>query len=203
MHSTEKTQNWGYAIYRTVYTPESDILFPRVLEKLGAFIKREIESDLQDDPLFDPAPNHEVWSRYKSTIIDSRDELNGISLDDVRLQFRQMVEEQGRFVEEPETSNKICLVIDDEVLQIIAQSHEPGEPTPSGILMPYVKVVDAKFGFDGVNRKGNSRTGPSKYPGWMKADLNVLWKLWILVYGDGMEKWCPPMTIFDFPSFDG
>lgn len=35
-------KGWGYAIYRTVYTPESDVLWPSILSKLNAYVYRSI-----------------------------------------------------------------------------------------------------------------------------------------------------------------
>ncbi|KAA8644581.1 uncharacterized protein ATNIH1004_008786 [Aspergillus tanneri] len=37
------TWPWGYIIYRTVYTPESDELFPAPLSKLDRYIHRRID----------------------------------------------------------------------------------------------------------------------------------------------------------------
>jgi hypothetical protein len=50
---------WGFVIYRTVYTPESDVLWPRIMEKLEAFIYKSIWYDVNNaapDAPLDPSP---------------------------------------------------------------------------------------------------------------------------------------------------
>ncbi|KAF7543783.1 hypothetical protein G7046_g9931 [Stylonectria norvegica] len=68
-HGHQRPYTWGFTIYRTVYTPESDAAFPEALERIRHLIYREIYADCKtwkwnkgpDDPLLDPTPNDELF----------------------------------------------------------------------------------------------------------------------------------------------
>lgn len=37
------SETWGFVVYRTVYTPESDTSFPRAIDRLTRFIRTGLE----------------------------------------------------------------------------------------------------------------------------------------------------------------
>lgn len=96
----EREPTWGFTILRTVYTPASDTEFPLFLRKLDTYIKREIDTDLLPKrPRYDrngrlikvtppdPAPNAELYRRYRNDVIEDREKLEGADVEQVRQEF--------------------------------------------------------------------------------------------------------------------
>ncbi|CAM1508156.1 Fc.00g050040.m01.CDS01 [Cosmosporella sp. VM-42] len=124
---------WGFTIYRTVYTPESDVAFPKVLGRLREYIERIVYADIKmwrkkhpcEDPL-DPIPNDELMKRYQNDIIEDPATLDGASIEEIGERFDKWVAEHkdpGRRGQ-CNTRFQACLVIDQEVLQDISRIPE-------------------------------------------------------------------------------
>lgn len=171
------TPKWGYAIYRTVYTSESDVLFPLALAKLDAYVHHEIDWDLYDDslvahtpekPPYDPAPNREIRDRYESVVLEDMERYDGASMDSIREYFRQWVEGQGKWVGD-DPRFQVCLVFDDAAVRALSDAPDalPSNCTPPGV---FIRVVDGKF----VARQCED---PS-YAGWIKVSPNALMGLY-------------------------
>jgi hypothetical protein len=171
------TPKWGYAIYRTVYTPESDALFPLALAKLDAYVYREIGWDLYDDsraahtpekPPYDPAPNQEIRERYENVVLEDRERYDSASMDSIREYFRQWVEGQGKWVGD-DPRFQICLVFDDAAVRALSDAPDPlpSNRSPPGVL---IRVVDGKF-------VAEQCEDPS-YAGWIKVSPNALMRLY-------------------------
>ncbi|KAJ0417201.1 hypothetical protein BJY00DRAFT_316156 [Aspergillus carlsbadensis] len=91
---------WGFAIYRTAYGPQSHQLFPQVLKLINSSTKRAIfEEKSWSDAYAEPATYEAIGSRYHPVITNdsARGERDGIS-------------------------RRTCIVIDDEVLQTLADA---------------------------------------------------------------------------------
>ncbi|KAJ5128955.1 hypothetical protein N7448_002665, partial [Penicillium atrosanguineum] len=68
---------WGFTIFRTTYTPQSDV----VLTEIGAF--HETYEDLLQGSRanqVDKAVFDELWAKYEPCIIDDSEQFNGASL---------------------------------------------------------------------------------------------------------------------------
>src|ERR1700710_2945427 len=63
---------WGYIIYRTVFTPDSNICFPLAIEKLNAYVKAEVDRDLVGTQL-DAGVNHAVWNKWRGIVVDDKE----------------------------------------------------------------------------------------------------------------------------------
>ncbi|KAJ5396796.1 hypothetical protein N7509_004909 [Penicillium cosmopolitanum] len=169
----ETISDWGYVIYRTTYTVESDTAFPRAIRYIEACLKSEFFDEVtpnlrprDDDPV-------QIWSRYKSTIIEDRAQFAGASIKTVRNHFETWVDAQ----EARDSFNKfrMCIIIDEESLQTLKDgSVEDVENDDDELRM--VKVLEA---FPIVN-------SPDRFPGWMKCWAHALWFLWSNM-GDGDE----------------
>ena len=92
------TARWGFAIYRTVYTPKSNVLFPKALVKLDAYVHIEIMAHLYRDSLkkhsstrqpFDPTPNQQIAERYENMILGNKSKCEGASMNQTREYFKQ------------------------------------------------------------------------------------------------------------------
>jgi hypothetical protein len=136
------TPKWGFAIYRTVYTPESDELFPKALAKLDAYVHIEIMADLYRDslkehssskPSFDPKPNQQIAERYENVILEDKAKYEGASMDQIREYFKQWVKDQGGHIGQTPKFH-ICLVIDEVAMRALVDASEPRSWRQSGCL---------------------------------------------------------------------
>ncbi|OBT69202.1 hypothetical protein VE03_01881 [Pseudogymnoascus sp. 23342-1-I1] len=102
----QRDTTWGFTIYRTVYTPESDALFLSALERLKDCLAISLRSELQSihwrrdhprafgtgetpPPLVDAGPCDQVDDQYDPLVIEDREVWNGASIEDVRAHFRE------------------------------------------------------------------------------------------------------------------
>ncbi|KFX99345.1 hypothetical protein O988_03907 [Pseudogymnoascus sp. VKM F-3808] len=163
-----RTPKWGYAIYRTVYTAESDTLFPLALAKLDGYVHCEIDWDLYDDPTYDPAPNRDIRERYENVILEDRERYDGASMNSIREYFKQWVEEQGKDVGDSPRF-QICLVFDEVAVRALSDAPDPlpSSDAPPSVL---IRVVDGKF-------VATHCEDPS-YAGWIKVSPNALMGLY-------------------------
>ncbi|KAL5354596.1 hypothetical protein ACLOAV_000685 [Pseudogymnoascus australis] len=86
---------WGFAIYRTVYTPESDLLWEGTIAKLDEYVINSIWRSMEimnlkveegEDQL-DPEPTREVCARYRNIIMSDKEKYDGASIDEVADHF--------------------------------------------------------------------------------------------------------------------
>ncbi|RMJ21381.1 hypothetical protein PHISP_07745 [Aspergillus sp. HF37] len=180
---------WGFVVYRTTYSPESASVFPRIMDVLGSFIKKDIYSELvpegrignpQPNPEnLDPTPNDEVCARYAPIVMDDP-RLDGASLDTVRAHFESWVDGKGK--RDRWNMYRLCMVIDNEVLQVLkdvplAEEYERAPDSPD----PYVKFVEAWPDTD---------VGPPDYEGWITCPIDCLYNLWDMMDdGSNMGIW--------------
>lgn len=94
----DRPYSWGYTIFRTVYTPESDETFPKAIECLefwaNHFVMRELEVKrrFNEAPL-DPAPNEELARRFYCDIVQDAATLDGADVNEVGKRFDAWVNE--------------------------------------------------------------------------------------------------------------
>ncbi|CAI7624023.1 unnamed protein product [Penicillium palitans] len=101
--------DWGYVIYRTTYSAESDTLFPHAIRYIEACIKQAFFQENKEDPTNEP---NEIWAKHRSTIVQDPAQFNGASLEAIRAHFEAWVNAQGMRTsvevlenERPENSN--------------------------------------------------------------------------------------------------
>lgn len=143
---------WGYAIYRTVYTPESDELWNSALDKLDRWMNYRIDAELRIHKEWaqDPYPERVIHESYRNVIIEDKDLLDGASVDRIRQHFKKWKEtitgepgevhfgicSMGRF--------NACLMVDDRSLKSIVNGIEPGE-REFGDPVGYCTMVDPAY----------------------------------------------------------
>ncbi|KAF4170523.1 hypothetical protein CNMCM8694_004772 [Aspergillus lentulus] len=112
-----RQESWGWVVYHTTY--KSDPAFCKAIDVINSWIKREVYLDLRysgvQDP--DPTPNDELWACHRLTIMDDSQTLNGATIEDVRSHFQSWVEGQGQ--KDMWNKYRICMVIDEEILQLL------------------------------------------------------------------------------------
>jgi hypothetical protein len=193
-----RESQWGYVIYRTVYTAESDSVWDSVIAKLDAYVHKEIESDIwehanripnpvldnPDEELvpFDPQPNQEVIAKYNNIIISNRENFDGTSIDDVANHFMDWVDDPNN-LDRFRVQRQICLLIDEEVLWWLMDA--PPQPPLDRNSDVYIKVVDGDYNPDASRNLDAS--GNPRYTGWALSKVDVLWYLWRSVEACNME----------------
>jgi hypothetical protein len=156
--------HWGYVIYRTTYSAESNAFFPDIIRFIEACIKKQFASAGADR-----SRNYvsEDWPKYRSTIMEDPAQFQGASLDEIRTHFETWVDAQG--MRDKWTKFRMCIILDEESLQTLKDAtvveterenfHEP---------LRYVKVLEAFPDIDQYDI----------FPGWMKCWTYALWSLW-------------------------
>ncbi|KAL5316366.1 hypothetical protein ACEPPN_015411 [Leptodophora sp. 'Broadleaf-Isolate-01'] len=180
---------WGYTIYRTVYTAESEEAWPSIVTKINEYIRhdifREIEShkkyyEITHGPL-DPSPNEQVWELHKPTIVSDPALYDGATFEDIRRHWRADVEGRGFAVNDSFTGNNVCLVVDEEVFEMVRDAPSPAELGRTG--KPWIRAVDGAWEADDADEG---------YLGVWRVNLDSLWFFWWDCYGpEGMAEKCP------------
>jgi hypothetical protein len=178
--------DWGYVIYRTTYTAESDTAFPHAVRYIEACIKDEFFGAVKPRPRY--GDNIQVWAKYRSTIIEDPAQLDGASIEMIRAHFEAWVDAQGK----RDSFNKfrMCIIVDEESLQTLKDGLVEDVKNDTQELRS-VKVLEAFPIVDSLD----------KFPGWMKCWTHVLWFVWSNM-GDGDEMRNLYYDIDDFP-FEG
>ncbi|OBT50514.1 hypothetical protein VE04_08766 [Pseudogymnoascus sp. 24MN13] len=185
---------WGFTVFRTVYTPQSDVQFPLFLSKLDVYVKNNIDDELRSDrfsgpstePLFDSGPNEEMKRRYANDVIEDP-VLDGASVDDVRDAFTKWLKDNGVDLEMHQlyARHRVCIMVDEDVLDSVAAG--PEDPNQSHEFEDvWVKVVEYLA------------PGEQEWQGWLKVGLNALNYFWFNVFaGEDVE------SMFEASKFDG
>lgn len=113
---------WGFTIYRTVYTPESNELFPAALEILNRIVRRHTHFQIDwMRPVWnpDPAPNDELLRRFHNEVIEDPITLNNVTVQAVAARFRAFAAEHSLTLgyENENTRYKVCLMVDEQAMK--------------------------------------------------------------------------------------
>ncbi|KAG2002653.1 hypothetical protein GB937_009617 [Aspergillus fischeri] len=166
---------WGYFIYRTVYTPESDQVWSACLEKLDRYVHWEIDrvdgdrySEADDQDL--GFPEKLVHESYKNIVLEDKERWDGASIEQIRRDFKDLVASRGAEIGDVVPRYAVCLVIDQHCLDSRAfedpeESRHGGGPGKGFILM-----IDPEFA------PGHRKEG---YFWFMRVEINELF--WLTV----------------------
>ncbi|OBT96666.1 hypothetical protein VE01_04211 [Pseudogymnoascus verrucosus] len=191
---------WGFTIFRTVYTPQSDAQFPLFLAKVDAYVESSIDYELSPrnfgvpspEPPFDSGPNEEMKRRYANDVIESPG-LDGASIDDVRAAFTKWLKDNGVDLEFHQlyARHRVCIMVDEAVLNSVAAG--PEDPNQSyGLESVWVRVVEYLA------------PGEQEWQGWLKVGLDALYFLWFEVFaGEEVESMFEVMTAEGEDVFTG
>lgn len=195
---------WGFVVYRTVYTPESDAIWPAAIAKLEAYLFREIDRDLfwqspsswiWKEPI-NPTANAAVQSHMRNLYLSDQEQYDALGIDAVRERFIELTQSWDRKDDHDGSTGlkwEFCLLIDEDVLRSLIDAPEPvaqnsvsdKEVAENKVGNPgYIKVIDRSFD---TTEEPASRDR-NDYPGWMKASLDCLWMLYDIAE---MELECP------------
>ncbi|KAH1297266.1 hypothetical protein KXW98_004399 [Aspergillus fumigatus] len=197
---------WGYVIYRTVYTAESDELWPIAMDKLSQIIDYAIDcqvyADIRDKEPEDPQPESTAERLVKESrrdVIFSDKFWDGAEREQVRQHFVEYLRaskghHHGRF--------QGCLRNDEKLLKSIVDSHIPrpwlGGRCPDMPRGPpdFVEMIDGRY-------PGNKNHPDWPYPGFMRVEIRCLWFLHQELSDQHMWEVCPSVPEGLIPVFDG
>ena len=95
-HFHDRPYTWGFTIFRTIYTPDSDERFARAVEELNQLAREYVFDDLSgphepgQEP-FDPRPNEELARRFYCDVIQDAATLDGATPDELGRRFDALV----------------------------------------------------------------------------------------------------------------
>jgi hypothetical protein len=171
--------SWGFTIYRTTYTPQSNASFPAIVDLITAYVKdefyKEHEDLLENSRLRqgrtvtedDIAVFDKMWAKYEPRVIQDAAQFDTSSIDQIRAHYEGWVEERDMADRFPDY--RMFIVIDEESLQSLLNATIP-EERQVGMqhrIGHYVKLVEAWQEID-----------PPPFLGWMKCSLPGLWDIW-------------------------
>jgi hypothetical protein len=172
-------EHWGYDIYRTVYTPESDEKWEAAIAKIDSYVKADLygqNPDVERKELSDT-----ILAKYRNTIIQDPAVFDQASQDSLRTHFLQRLADNGKRLGSYGPENRLFIMLDEETLKIITTaSDDPLDAVPCGAEWQEhrVKVVDAVWNPNPpppVPGRGRPSRGPSAYKGWMYLTLYRVW----------------------------
>ncbi|KAK1761701.1 hypothetical protein QBC33DRAFT_582207 [Phialemonium atrogriseum] len=181
---------WGYTILRTVYTKESDALFPIAIGKLP--------SKMATDQKSNGSVNEELGRRFRVEVVEDKDKLNLPNLDDAtfedikafRRYFDQWVVALGEdpSTAEYSTSPRLCdfLLVDSASLRSLAALPDRTPPLCLAVDFAekqgwqkdgsaHVWLVDCRA----VGRYDEGNRSPERR-GWMKLDTCNIQDCWLI-----------------------
>lgn len=140
--------SWGYFIYRTVYTTQSDRVWSEYLEKLDRYVHLEI--DRPDGERYsgdDSFPEKLVHETCKNVICEDKERYDGAWIELIRSAFNRLLAESAVVPGDVTPRYAVCLVIDEERSEsILASSDDPEESTHGGgPRTSFVVMVDPMY----------------------------------------------------------
>jgi hypothetical protein len=188
---------WGYMIYRTVYSTESDELWPIAMDRLGQIVNHSIESELYadirhkepEDPEPDSTAEQLVKESRKDVIFSDKKFWDGASIEQVRQHFAEyLCASKGRGYGRYEG----CLIIDERSLKSIVAS----PITRQRYSRPYgfVGMIDGRY---------PETRYDLQYAGFMRVKISCLWPLYTELTSKYMWELCPSVPEGLIPVYDG
>jgi hypothetical protein len=188
---------WGFFIYRTVYTPESDQVWSACLEKIDRYVHWQI--DHVDGDQYTGAEDHGFPERlvhegYKNVILEDKERWDGASIEQIREDFKNLIASRGARILEVVPRYTVCLVIDQHCLDSIVNAFEPVEwMRGGGPRMGFVTMVDPTC------VPGDCEG----YYGFMRVEINTLWWLTVELNSSfSMRDICPTVQPGKIPVYN-
>ncbi|KAF7714146.1 Uncharacterized protein PECH_009007 [Penicillium ucsense] len=187
--SRKKLPDWGYHIYRTTYTTESDTLFPQAIEYIEAAIKQDFENYGGWPSIYLQGPDvkRKASAKYQSVIHDDREQFNNASIPEIRAHFEALVKSDGPEANTSSPGKSVCIMIDEESLQTL--KHKTVDCIKTDMqddreteAYSYVKVIQWRMvsAYD----ESDAEDEAEGFEGWMKCWTRALWNVWILLWND-------------------
>lgn len=187
---------WGWTIFRTVYTPESEHIFHSAVAKLNRWLTHHVRSTVLQERgrnrAIPPELSNEIPERMRNDVVENRELLDGADWDTIYETFQRWILGQGvpedwqlafRCVPGNVRYNS-CIVIDAPALDSINQLPDFPPEAPDEIELrrnpmdhqrnAWVWVLCARTMHE--QRKGWNDAKP--FSGWMKVHVRRLNSYW-------------------------
>jgi hypothetical protein len=175
---------WGWIIFRTVYTQESDLLWPQVLEKLKLAAFKDYDNENED---VREEVRNQAKELYSVTVMEDEDLFNNAPINTHRKHFLNWLDNNsptgcGTLVGE-NTKLKCFMVIDEECHTSVVSSPDP---------LPDALDTDAEEEEKWFIRLAAGDFDPesdetSDWPGWMNVSIVSLWYFWLRLQSEEMD----------------
>ncbi|KAJ5897088.1 uncharacterized protein N7473_006487 [Penicillium subrubescens] len=177
---------WGFIIYRTVYTPESDRLWSACLDKIEGSVRRDI--DESGEKYADQYPERILKETFKNVILEDRECWDFASVEQIRADFIAYLQSMGSSIGDDVPRSTVCLVINDACLQSIRNTFdEPENNRGSWAPTGFVGAIDPDY------TEGQSYDN-MEYRGFMRVQITSLYELVAGQLGYfSMHEVCPIM----------
>lgn len=169
-------ETWGFAVYRTVYSPESDISFPQAIERLTQFVRLGLEHsvnalgiphlELEKSQLID-----KIMERFRLNVFEDQDQFDGCRAYQLAPHFTLHMAESELDLDDVHGVDAIFLYIDEECLKDIMAAPDCDRQ---------VRLDDPPLTFPSV-RAGD--VSPEARHGRVPSSTTrVAWDLWYCYY---------------------
>lgn len=128
---------WGYVIFRTVYTPESERQFPLAIAKIERYLRSCLKIEGQGDIYFPggkrfPAERSQlidvVMRCFQNTIFEDPDRFNNKTEDDLAVHFKLWLADKEREFRGGAFGYRHFLVIDEKILSDMMAAPDDFDP---------------------------------------------------------------------------
>ncbi|KAH0371263.1 hypothetical protein KCU65_g2014, partial [Aureobasidium melanogenum] len=183
---------WGWVIYRTVYTPESDLLWQQAKKVINTYMAHSLLQFLIDSKAENDYEG--LLAVLKNFFMDDSSQFNQATFTDLRVHFATWLQTQDTDDEDGEKllpCVRFCtfLVIDSTNLRSIAEAPGPNDEASGihAIMAPRIKVISAQRDARRLP-EARSRRGPHNneygklFPGWLNYRIVYLRELWEKVF---------------------
>ena len=206
--------SWGYTVLRTVYTPESDALFPAAMERLRKHVRfwchegrfPSYGERAEQKQITFAEPNDELVRRFHLDVVEDRERLAGLDgdADGLAEYFRRWAAGVDVGGHERGWDPRFCtyLVVDAESLASLAGI--PDEPPPLRCARDleekrrflaagegaWVWLVDA---LPLTGKEDGEDHGKDGHRGWLRVELSDIEVAWF----DRLVRWiCADQALF-------
>jgi hypothetical protein len=157
----DEDPEWGFVVYRTIYTEESDKVWDTTMDRLLKWLRFSERSfcQYQEDETSAPLG---VILRQDQALFENA------SIDFLRRHFNQY---ELDYPADPERDNsdrhqpiewrEVLLVIDNDVLQGLLNSLEPEEQSEQDLRFPWILAIDPAY-IPGENWRHNKNPQPGE-----------------------------------------
>ncbi|CAG8011762.1 unnamed protein product [Penicillium salamii] len=166
---------WGFIIYRTVYTPESEELWPIVLERIAKRLKEGVMSEAKDN---ESRVEQLMVKSHKNVIISDPHRWNTASIPQIRSHFVEYLRKLNQTGCPDIPRLAACLVVDEKSLNSIVKDEQLG----------FLGVIDGWY-------NPEEKYDFASYRGFMRVQLIALWNLYLDFDRNPMWMLCP-----DYPD---
>lgn len=172
-----RDRGWGYVIYRTVYTAQSDSQWRIAISTLIRLSDKEIDEHNEISVRGDTGPQvaQDMKDFRRFDLRDDREKFNNASMDDLRKHYQQWMEDMaqpGICIRGMDPRAKAFLVIDEECLNSIISA--PEELSWEEKENHFVKIVDTVY----------EQRYAEPWDGWFRLSIYTLWWMFCVIEPD-------------------